>query len=130
MKKVKENQEKNLVVSGIKYVFLGYIITIIMIVIYSALLTFTQMTDKYIMFMILLTTIVSTTFIGFKFASNAENKGLIWGVLGGLLYGVLFILLGYVLEEQYIFSSRSMFVIAFGLIAGGIGGIIGINSKK
>ncbi len=128
--KVKEIQENNSVVEGIKYIFSGYLITFLMIVIYAALLTFTEMTDKYIMFVILLTTIMSTTFIGYKFAKNAENRGMFWGILGGLLYGLLFVLLGVVVEEQYVVSSRNIFVIAFSLIAGGIGGIIGINSKK
>ncbi len=130
MSKVKEIQETNVAISGIKYLFMGYVITFAMILGYSALITYTQMTDKYIMFVILLTTILSTTFIGFKFAKRADNNGLLWGLLGGIFYGVLFVLLGYVAQEQYVFSVRSIFVVAFSLIAGGIGGIIGINSKK
>ncbi len=130
MKKVEQMQEKNLLVAGIKYIFAGYLLTFLMIVIYTALLTFTQMTDKYIMFVILLTTIMSNTYIGYKFARNAESKGMLWGVLGGILYGVMFILLGLVMGEQYVFNTRSIFVVAFSLVAGGIGGIIGINSKK
>ncbi len=120
----------NLLVSGFKYLVVGYLITIVMIVSYSGLITYTQMTDKYIIFAVLMTTIMSTTFIGYKFAKKAENRGLIWGILGGLIYGIIFILLGYLSQDQYIISNRSVFVMAFSLIAGGIGGIVGINSKK
>ncbi len=130
MSKVKEIKENNIMLSGIKYIFTGYLVTLLMIIFYAALITYTQMTDKYIMFMILLTTIISTMYIGFRFAKNVENNGMLWGLLGGLLYGILFILLGYVVQEQYVFSNRSIFVLAFALVAGSIGGIIGINSKK
>ncbi len=130
IKKIKETQETNLMLAGIKHLFTGYLITFVMILIYAALLTYTQMNDKYIIFVILITTIMSTTYIGFKYAKMAENKGLLWGLFGGLLYGIMFVLLGYIAQDQYLFSSRSIFVIAFSLIAGAIGGIIGINSKK
>ncbi len=129
-KQLKKTSEENFFISGIKYLFLGYLVTFVMIIGYAALITYTQMTDKYIMFVILITTIVSTTFIGNRFAKKAENKGMLWGALGGLLYGVVFVLLGYLSQEQYLISNRSVFVMVFSLIAGGIGGIVGINSKK
>ncbi len=130
IKNLYPTKEKNKLVNAITSLFLGYTLTFIVIIVYSLLLTYTSMTDKYIMFVVLTTTILSTALVGYQFARDAESRGIIWGILGGLLYGVVFIILGFFTAETYKFDSRTIFVLLFSIIAGGMGGIIGINNKK
>ncbi len=130
IQKFNPTKEKNKLKSAAMTLFLGYAITFFIIIIYSLLLTYTNMTDKYIMFVVLTTTILSTAYVGFQFAKDAESRGLLWGILGGLLYGVVFIVLGFIASENYKFDSKTLFVLVFSLVAGAMGGIIGINSKK
>ncbi len=130
IKNLNPTKEKNKLMKSVTSLFLGYAITFFIIVVYSLLLTFTNMTDKYIMFVVLTTTIISTAYVGYQFAKDAESRGIFWGVLGGLLYGILFIVLGFFAAETYKFDSKVIFVILFSIIAGGMGGIIGINNKK
>ncbi len=128
--KIDLTKEKNKLQNGVANLFLGYTITFLVIIIYSMLLTFTQMTDKYIMFVVLTTTIVSTVYVGYQFAKDAERRGLVWGILGGLLYGIVFLALGFVATDSYSFDSKTLFVLLFSIVAGAMGGVIGINSKK
>lgn len=109
---------------------IGYAITFLGIIIYSALLTFTNITDKYIMFVVLATTILATSYIGYNFAKKSSSRGLVWGIIGGLAYGVVFIALGFLASEIYIFDKRTIFVLLFSIVSGGMGGVIGINSKN
>ncbi len=130
VKNFNPTKEKNKIMNGLINLFLGYAITFIAIIVYSILLTFTQMTDKYIMFVVLTTTIISTVYVGYQFAKDAESRGLLWGILGGLLYGIIFVMLGFMASETYTLDSRTIFVLLFSIIAGAMGGIVGINSKK
>ncbi len=130
IKNFKPTKEKNMLKSAATNLFIGYAITFFIIILYSIFLTYTNMTDKYLMFVVLSTTILSTAYVGYQFARDAESRGLLWGVLGGLLYGVVFILLGFLASENYKFDSKTWFVLVFSLVAGAMGGIIGINSKK
>ncbi len=130
IKNLNPTKEKNKLFNAIRSLFFGYTITFLIIIVYSLLLTYTNMTDKYIMFVVLTTTILSTALVGYQFARDAESRGIIWGILGGLLYGVMFIILGFFAAETYKFDSKTLFVMLFSVIAGGMGGIIGINNKK
>ncbi len=129
-KNLKITNEKNKALSHATDIFLGYAITFFVIIVYSVFLTYTNMTDKYIMFVVLITTIIATAYVGYQFARKANSRGLLWGILGGLLYGLIFVSLGFVSSETYEMSSRTIFVVVFSIVSGGMGGVIGINSKK
>ncbi len=129
-KNFQKEQEANRAIQIVVDLAKGYFITFLAIIIYSALLTFTNMTDSYIMFVVLATTILATSYIGYQFAKKSESRGLLWGILGGLAYGLIFIALGFFASEVYALDSRTLFVLLFSVVSGGMGGIIGINSKK
>ncbi len=129
-KNLNKTNEKNKILSNVTDLFLGYAITFFAIIVYSIFLTYTNMSDKYIMFVVLITTILSTAYVGYQFAKKANSRGLFWGILGGLMYGVIFVTLGFLSSETYEISSRTVFVIVFSIVSGGMGGVIGINSKK
>ncbi len=130
IKNFNPTKEKNILKSAVLNLFLGYAITFFVIILYSMFLTYTNMSDKYIMFVVLTTTMISTAFVGYQFAGIAESRGILWGILGGLLYGIIFILLGYFASETYQMGSKTLFVLLFSVVAGAMGGIIGINNKK
>lgn len=110
--------------------FLGYALTFIFIIGYALILTYTNINDTYIMFVTLLGTIVSVVYVGYRFAVNAESKGMLWGILGGILYCVVFVSIGVLLSDNYSFDKKIVFIFVFSLLSGAIGGIIGINNKK
>lgn len=120
----------NRLVQMILDIFLGYVLTFIFIIVYSIILTYTNVNDTYIVFVTLLATIISVVYVGYRFARNAESGGMLWGIFGGVFYSLIFIIFGFLVSDTYNFDKKLALVLVFSVIAGALGGIIGINSKK
>ena len=100
----------------------AYIFTLIVILIYNALLTFTNMG----MIVSIITTFGSA-FGGFYACKQIKEKGLIYGLLEGLLYIIFLIVLVFLAKENFSFEMSMLYSVVLTTLAGGIGGIIGVN---
>ncbi len=119
------------VFSGIiKGLGIGYAITAAIFIIYACLITYTQMTEKNIHIIVMLTTTISVLAAGITTASGAEKRGWLYGMLSGFLYVVIMIMIGVIISPTVKLGSKTFMLAVLSLAGGGLGGIIGINIKK
>ena len=111
----------------IQSVAIAFAITCIVFIAYAIILTYTDITDKYIGLVSAVSTAISAMVSCYDCAKGAENKGLFWGIGSGLIYALLLFLVCSAAGNSFEPARFITFLIAGA--AGGIGGILGINSK-
>lgn len=121
--------EKNQLKALVGGVCIGYSITVIVFIVYAMILTYTNISDKGMDIVVILTTIISVIIAGFDSTKNANSKGLLWGVLAGLLYSSILVIISSLLDGSFTFSPDTIVTILVAMASGGIGGVIGINKK-
>lgn len=105
----------------------AYIFTLIVILIYNALLTFTKMSSDNIGLVVSIIITFGAAFGAFYACKQIKEKGLIYGLLEGLLYIAFLIVLVFLAKENFSFEIGILYNVILTTLAGGIGGIIGVN---
>lgn len=126
---VHQNIENNFFVNLIKGVGIAFIFTIILLIIFSAILTFTNINENVINPVIITVTGISVL-IGSSTANNKIKKN---GLLNGALVGAIYILIIYIISSllnwRFGLNLQSLIMIVVGMIFGMLGGIIGVNKN-
>ena len=111
-------------------VLVGYAITCIIFLGYSILITYTSLTDEKMPLVVAGATLISVIVAGFDAAKGAENKGWFWGIMAGLIYALILMLIMTLVIKGFSMDSRTATVLVLSLSGGGLGGVIGINFKN
>ena len=69
-------------------------------------------------------------YIGFDWARCAKARGILWGILAGLAYGVILFVLDGIAGSGFSVVGSKGLMILLAAAGGGVGGILGINMKK
>ena len=111
----------------VKSIFFSYLLTLIFILIYSIILTYTNVSENTIPTCIFIIGIISV-FIASSFAViKIKKNGLKNGGIIGLSYVLILYLLSSIYETGFALTKYSIMTIIFYIIFGMIGGIIGVN---
>lgn len=113
-------------ISGI---LIAYAVTCLIFITYAILLTYTSMSDSNTSLVVTITGIVSVAFAGFDAAKGAKNKGWLWGIVAGAIYGIILLCIGAWISKDMTFDTRSVTMMVLCIAGGGLGGVIGINVK-
>lgn len=118
---------------NIKYIIKGVIIsiiaTLILLLIFSILLTYTNISEKLINPFIIVITAISIL-IGSSIGNTKMKKnGLLNGAIIGGVYLTLIYIISSIINHNFILTVQSVIIIISGIICGMLGGIIGINKK-
>lgn len=105
----------------------AYIFTLMVVLIYNALLTFTEVSSDNTGLVISIIITFGAAFGGFYACKQIKEKGLLYGLLEGLLYIIFLIVLVFLAKESFSFEMSILYNVILTTIAGGIGGIIGVN---
>lgn len=108
----------------------AYFITLVVFIIYGALLTYTNMTEENLQMVVMITTVFSVLVSGFISARGVSSKGLLFGMLAGLVYAIIMIMIGFCVLPVINFSFKLLMIFILSICSGGVGGIIGINLKR
>lgn len=118
------NIKKIIIGSGI-----SIIITIIGLIIFASLLTYTSIAESTIPTVTILITIISILIGSSICMSTVRKNGIVNGVMISLIYiGVIYILSS-VIEGDFSLNLKSIIMIIGAVIAGAVGGIIGVNRR-
>lgn len=118
------NIKKIIIGSGI-----SIIITIIGLIIFASLLTYTSIAESTIPTVTILITIISILIGSSICMSSVKKNGIVNGVMISLIYiGVIYILSS-VIEGDFSLNLKSIIMIIGAVIAGAVGGIIGVNRR-
>lgn len=107
----------------------SYLVTIILILVYNLLLTYTPLKSSSIPLATSLITTLGAVCAGFYMSYKNSSKGLLYGLLAGSMYILVMMILLFLIQDGFEFEPRVLYRIVLDIIAGGIGGIIGVNIK-
>ena len=125
------NLEKKFVILKIlTSIFIAFAISIIILIGYALLITYTDCGDKNLNLVIMIINIISITIASFDVAKIFKNKGWLWGMFMGVLYAFILNITGLIIFKKIIFTAKNMINFLICISSGTIGGIIGINLKK
>lgn len=129
VKEIKTESGKNNLMRILKGSATSIVITLILLLIYSALLTYTNINENTMPITII--TVTATSILAGSFISslNIKKNGLINGALVGLIYIVVIYLLSGIVSQNFMLSMYSVIMIIASIGAGAIGGIVGVNKK-
>lgn len=113
-----------------KGVIASYIFTFISFLIFSIILSNTNISDTYISSVITVISIISIL-LGSAFCTKkATSQGLVWGSIVGLIYSLIIYLISSIFLIGFTSSTSTIYLIILSILFGAIGGIVGINLKR
>mgnify|MGYP004664497485 FL=1 len=124
---IKNYSEANFVKHIIQGILISLITTVIILLIFSILLTYTNLSENIIDTVIIIATAMSIL-IGSSFVNlKLKKNGFINGAIIGAIYMFILYLISSILNWNYVLNLQSIVMIALGVIFGILGGIIGVN---
>ena len=119
-------EKTNYIFKGLGY---SYVLTLVILLVYNLELTFTSLSGDSIAMASAFITTLSSAFGGFYASKNIKEKGLIYGLLVGLIYISCLILIVYLAQDNFVFEIDVLYKILLTAVSGGIGGVLGVNFK-
>ena len=132
MKEISETRnisESSNVVKIFKGIVISCIITFVLLFIYAIVLTYTNIDESTIGPVIIAITGVSILAGSSMTTSSIKKNGILNGGIIGLVYILLIYLSSSILSKGFSLNIYSIIMIMVGIIAGMIGGIVGVNFK-
>ena len=131
MIKTSENSNEN--GNNIKRVLKGsafsIVITLIGLLIYSIILSYTSVAESTMPTIIIIITGISILIGSTISTSNIKKNGIVNGMLVGLIYITLIYLLSSIITGNFLLNINSIIMIIVSVLTGAVGGIIGVNMK-
>ena len=124
--KVEENKT---VIQILKGIGISLITTLVFLIIFALILTYTQVEEKTINPVIVVITALSIL-IGSSIVNiKIKKNGLINGAIIGGAYMLIIYLISSILNWKFGLDAQSIIMIVAGVIFGILGGILGVNNK-
>ena len=128
MVKVNESNS-NSIIRILKGSLFSIVTTLVLLIIFAALLTYTNINESAMPTVIIIVTALSIL-IGSQITTSKIKKN---GILNGMLVGIIYVMFLYILSstitKNFLLNSYSIIMIAVSIVIGGLGGIIGVNRK-
>lgn len=129
MKEMNSEGTTNNLVRILKGSIAAIVITLVLLLIYSALLTYTNINENTMPIFIIAITAISILAGSLISSLNIKKNGLTNGALVGLIYILVIYLLSSIISANFSLNMYSIIMIIASVMAGAIGGIIGVNKK-
>lgn len=113
----------------IKGILAAYFFAFIIFLIMALLITYTNISESIIPMLTFIVVIISSLTGGMYVAVKLRKKGWVHGILIGLTYMVTILLLSWMFINDFTFDKQTLLKTLSGVLAGGLGGIIGVNMK-
>ena len=130
---VKVSESLNESGNNIKKILIGsgvsIIITIIGLIIFASLLTYTSIAESAIPTVTIIITVISILIGSSLCMSTVKKNGIINGSIVGLIYILTIYILSSLIEKEFSLNTYSIVMIIGSIFAGALGGIIGVNKK-
>lgn len=123
-----ENIKENKYMKILKGLLISFVITLIGIFIFSLILTYSNISESTIPMVIIAISFVSIL-IGSTISTRKVRKnGMINGGLIGGIYILMLYLISSIVNTGFNVNIYTIFMIVLGILAGLVGGILGINT--
>ena len=125
-KQISEN--KNLI-SIFKGVVISLVTTFILLIIFAAILTFTNIQENTISPVVIIITAVSLLIGSTMGNRKIEKNGLLNGAMVGLIYILFLYLISSILNGNFSLNLASIIMIIVSIFFGIVGGVVAVNKK-
>ena len=129
MVKVSENMNENNIIKILKGSAISIIITLIGLLIYSIILSYTSVAETTMPVTIIIISAISILIGSTLSTSNIKKNGIINGMFVGLIYIAIIYLLSSIVTGNFLLNITSIIMIITSVLTGALGGIIGVNKK-
>lgn len=113
----------------IKGTGIALITTVILLLIFSIILTYTNIDEKVINPVIMIVTAISILLGSSLGNIRIKKNGLINGGIIGAIYIITIYLISSILNWKFSLNIQSIFMILIAIVFGILGGILGVNRK-
>ena len=128
MYSVNENNS-NCIFNILKGTAISIVITFALLIIFSAILTYTSVNENTMPDVIIIVTALSILIVSQVTTSKMKKNGIVNGILVGGIYFVFLYILSSIISKNFTLNNYSIIMMATNILLGGIGGIIGVNKK-
>ncbi len=129
MEELNEKMGINKFLLMVKGICFSMCATLIMILVLSMVLSFTNVKENVIMPTVIFISSFSILMGGFLVAKKVSEKGIIYGSVLGFCYMLLLYLISSIMNFNFSLNANAIMMIVFGVIGGAIGGVLGVNLK-
>lgn len=120
-----------LITTLLKANMMGYALTAIFVILATLLLTYTNLGPGFEKWVVLMGVIASASLVGFDTAKMENKNGYKWGMLGGVSYLIIYLILSVVLNGAEALQLASLLVTAvLALASGSIAGMFCVATQK
>ncbi|MGL5677061.1 MAG: TIGR04086 family membrane protein [Cellulosilyticaceae bacterium] len=110
---------------------IGYALTAIFIIFASILLTYTNLGAGFEKWIVLIGAMASAALVGYDTAKMEGKQGYKWGLIGGLSYLLIFVIIAVVLNGIACMDiSTLMTLVIITLISGALAGMFSVATQK
>ena len=128
MTNVQLEKRENIVITIMKGIILSFFTTLISIFIFSAILTYTNVSEGVVPIVIIVLTFTSILIGTIISIRKISRNGMMNGAIIGGVYVVLLYLISSILNTGFIINAYTIGMVIAGIVSGIIGGIIGVNT--
>lgn len=121
------NEKRGSLKSIFKGIIIAYVITMILIAIYSFVLAHTNVPESTIPMCVVIISIISIMLSSSMTLKNIKEKGMINGAIIGGSYLIIVYVLSSIFAVGFNVNTFSIVMLIFSILAGIIGGIVGVN---
>ena len=114
----------------IKTVIISYIISLILLILISVPATYSAFSSLGISIAANTVTALATLFAGFSAGRHFSGRGIVFGAICGTLYTMPLCIAGSIASSTPFLGPDSLIALGIGIICGGVGGVVGINTKR
>lgn len=126
---VKVEKSSNNIIEIFKGSAIAIVATIILLIIFAAVLTYSKISESTMPTVIIVITALSILIGSQITTTRIKKNGIVNGVLVGIIYIVFLYLISSCVISNFSISNYSIIMMFTSVIIGGLGGIIGVNRK-
>ncbi len=128
MVNVKENNSNGIVII-LKGSLISIIATIVLLMIFATVLTYSNINENSMPTVIIVVTALCILVGSQITTSKIKRNGIVNGALVGAIYILALYLISSIISKDFSLNIYSIIMMATSILIGGIGGIIGVNKK-
>ena len=113
----------------IKGSIFSIVITLIGLLVYSIILSYTSISESTMPSTIIIITAVSILIGSTISTSNIKKNGIVNGVLVGIIYIAIIYLISSIVTGNFLLNTNSIIMVIASTLTGALGGIIGVNKR-
>lgn len=111
----------------IKGSIISILFTLILLFIFSIILTYSSISESVISPVIIIISAISILIGSSISTMKIKKNALINGLLVGLIYMLSIYIISSIISTSFVFTFTSIIMIISGIVAGIIGGVVGVN---